>query len=97
VTDILWSPRAEADLKEIRAFIETDSPAWADLTVRRVVAAVERLREFPDSGRIVPERQSPELREIISGNFRIVYRRKPALTEIATVFRGARDFSSLGL
>jgi plasmid stabilization system protein ParE len=97
VTDILWSPRAEADLKEIRAFIETDSPAWADLTVRRLVAAVERLREFPDSGRIVPERESPELREVISGTFRIVYRRKPPLIEIVTVFRGSRDFSSLGL
>ncbi len=97
MTDILWSPRAEADLQEIRAFIETDSPAWADLTVRRLVAAVERLREFPDSGRIVPERLAPELREVVSGNFRIVYRRKPALIEIATVFRGSRDFSSLGV
>jgi len=97
VIDILWSPRSEADLKEIRAFIETDSPAWADLTVRRLVAAVERLREFPDSGRMVPERRSLELREIVSGNFRIVYRRKPALVEIATVFRGTRDFSSIGL
>ena len=56
MTDILWSPRAEADLKEIRAFIETDSPAWADLTVRRLVAAVERLRLFPDSGRMMPAR-----------------------------------------
>lgn len=74
---ILWSPRAEADLKEIRAFIETDSPAWADLTVRRLVGAVERLREFPDSGRMVPERRSSELREIVSGKFRIVYRQKP--------------------
>lgn len=97
MTEILWSPRAEADLKEIRTFIEADSPAWADLTVRRLVAAVERLREFPDSGRMVPERQSPDLREVVSGNFRIVYRRKPALIEIATVFRGSRDFSSLGL
>lgn len=95
--DIRWSPRSEADLREIRAFIETDSPAWADLTIRRLVAAVERLREFPDSGRMVPERQSPELREIVSGKFRIVYRRRPALVEIATVFRGSRDFSSLGL
>ena len=95
--EILWSPRAEADLKEIRAFIETDSPAWADLTVRRVVAAVERLREFPDSGRMVPERQSPDLREVVSGSFRIVYRRRPALVEIATVFRGSREFSSTGL
>jgi len=97
VIDILWAPRAEADLKEIRAFIKADSQAWADLTVRRLVAAVERLREFPDSGRMVPERQAPELREIVSGNFRIVYRRKLTVVEIATVFRGSRDFSSLGL
>ena len=95
--EILWSPRAEADLKEIRAFIETDSPAWADLTVRRLVAAVERLREFPDSGRMVPERQSPDLREVVSGSFRIVYRRRLALVEIATVVRGSREFSSTGL
>ena len=97
MTVILWSPRAQTDLKEIRAFIETDSPAWADLTIRRLVAAVERLREFPDSGRVVPERQAPELREVVSGNFRIVYRRKPALVEIVTVFRGPREFPSLGL
>ena len=95
--EILWSPRSGADLKEISSFIETDSPAWADLTIRRLIAAVERLREFPDSGRMVPERQSPDLREIVSGKFRIVYRRKPALVEIVTVFRGSRDFTSLGL
>lgn len=85
--DILWSPRAEADLKEIRAFMKADSPAWADLTLRRLVAAVERLREFPDSGRMVPERQSPELREVVSGNLRIVSRRASARIEIATVLR----------
>ena len=95
--DLIWSPRSVADLQEIRAYIEADAPAWADLTVRRLVAAVERLRQFPDSGRMVPERQSPELREVVSGKFRIVYRRRPSTVEIATVFRGSRDFSTLGL
>ena len=94
MTEIRWSPRAVADLEEIRAYIEADSPAWADLTVRRLVTAVERLRQFPDSGRMVPERQSPDLREVISGNFRIVYRRRDSAVEIATVFRASRDFSS---
>ena len=75
--------------------MEVDSPAWADLTVRRLVAAVERLREFPDSGRMVPERQLPDLREIVSGKYRIVYRRKPDLVEIATVFRGSREFPEI--
>jgi len=97
VTELIWSPRALADLEEIRAFIDADSPAWADLTVRRIVAAVERLRQFPDSGRMVPERQSPEIREVVSVNFRIVYRRRAHTVEIAAVFRGSRNFSGHGL
>jgi toxin ParE1/3/4 len=95
VIELLWSPRSVADLEEIRAFIEVDSPAWADLTVRRLVAAVERLREFPDSGRMVPERQRPDLREVVSGKYRIVYRHTPDLAEIATVFRGSREFPEI--
>jgi toxin ParE1/3/4 len=92
VIELIWSLRAIADLEEIHAYVAADSPAWADLTVRRIVASVERLRQYPDSGRVVPERQSPELREVVSAKFRIVYRRKPDLIEIATVFRGSRDF-----
>jgi plasmid stabilization system protein ParE len=96
VTEVTWSPRSVADLDEIRAFIDVDSPAWADLTVRRLVAAIERLRAFPDSGRLVPERQRPDLREVVSGKYRIVYRRKPDLVEIVTVFRGSREFPDIG-
>ena len=95
--ELIWSPRSITDLEEIRAFIEADSPAWADLTGRRLVAAVERLQRCPDSGRVVPERQSPLLREVVSGNFRIVYRRGQTRVEIVTVFRGSRDLSALGL
>ena len=89
---LIWSPRSIADLEEIRAYIAADSPAWAELTVQRLVDTVERLRQYPDSGRMVPERQSPELREVVSGKFRVVYRRTAYLVEIATVFRGSRDF-----
>jgi plasmid stabilization system protein ParE len=92
VTDIVWSPRSVSDVEEIRAYVAVDSPVWADLLVRRLVSAVERLRDYPDSGRIVPERQSPDLREVISGPFRIVYRRKAGSVEIVTVFRGSRQF-----
>jgi plasmid stabilization system protein ParE len=97
VIEIFWSPRAVADLEEIRAFIEADSPAWAELTLRRLVAAVERLHQFPDSGRMVPERRPPALREVLSGPYRIVYRRAATRVEIVTVFRASRDFSAPGL
>ena len=72
MTELIWSPQALADVEEIRAYIALDSRSYADLTAQRILAAVERLKAFPDSGRMVPERQSPEVREVIAGRFRIV-------------------------
>ena len=97
MTELIWSPQALADVEEIRAYIARDSRSYADLTAQRVLAAVERLRAFPDSGRMVPERQSPEVREVIAGRFRIVYRRKAHVVEIVTVFRGSREFPDQAL
>jgi toxin ParE1/3/4 len=66
VTRILWSPQAVLDLESIRDYIAHDSPRYAELVVRRLIAAVERLHAFPESGRVVPERNSEDLREIIA-------------------------------
>ena len=49
MTELIWSPQALRDLEGVRAYIALDSPRYADLTVRRVVAAVERLKTFPES------------------------------------------------
>ena len=73
-------------------YISEDSPVYAALTVQRILAAVERVRESPDSGRTIPERQSPNLREVIVGSYRVAYRRTIAKVEIVTVFRGSRAF-----
>src|SRR5205823_2052721 len=65
VTPVTWSPEAIRDVESIRAFIAQDSPVYAELVARRIVAAVERLHFFPESGRMVPERQDPEIREVV--------------------------------
>jgi toxin ParE1/3/4 len=93
VTELIWSPQALRDLEGIRAYIALDSPLYADLTVHRIVAAVERLKAFPESGRIVPERNAPDIREVLVGRYRVVYRRKAGAVEIATVFRESRQFT----
>ena len=89
--ELVWSPRAVRDLQAIRAFISQDSPVYAQLTLQRIAAKVERLRRFPDSGRIVPERQSFGLREVVVGNYRVVYRRATDVVQIVTVFHGSRN------
>ncbi len=55
-----------------------------------VLAAVGRLANFPNSGRVVPEIKDPGIREILLGSYRIVYRVKGDLLELLTVYHGAR-------
>ena len=90
-----WSPQSLDDIESIRAYISQDSPAYADLVVRRLMASVDRLRIFPESGRIVPERNDPEIRELIVRPYRIVYRVLPDKVEIVTVFHAARLFPDI--
>ncbi len=74
MTAIVWSPQSVLDLESIRSYIAHDSPRYAELMVRRLVAAVDRLEDFPESGRIVPERNVEDIREVIVGSYRVVYR-----------------------
>jgi toxin ParE1/3/4 len=71
---IIWSPRSLHDVESIRDYVAQDSPRVADLVVRRIIKAVERLETFQESGRKVPERNDPGIREVISAPYRIVYR-----------------------
>ena len=92
MTSVIWSPQAIRDVESIRAFIAQDSSSYADLDARRIVAAVERLHMFPESGRPVPERQNRDIREVITTPYRIVYRLRDGVVEVATVFRASRQF-----
>ena len=67
---IRWTPRPRADLAAIRAFIDEDSPHYAAVVLSRLIAATERLAVFPESGRSVPEFQSPVVGEVIFGTYR---------------------------
>ena len=58
--------------------------------VDRLFTAAERLERFPASGRSLPELPGAPLREIIDGNYRIVYRVREDAVEILTVFDGHR-------
>ncbi len=89
---LIWSPSARLDLKDIATFIAEDSPSAAERFVRSLFQAVERLGDFPESGRIVPEFGDPDIREVIRKPCRIVYRvrRRKRTLEIARVWHAAR-------
>ena len=90
MTQIIWSPQALRDIESIRTYIAQDSPRVAELVAGRIIKAVERLTSFPESGRKVPERNDPQIREVIESPYRIVYRLRTGEVEIVTVFRASR-------
>jgi toxin ParE1/3/4 len=71
---VLWTPQARADLAAIRVFISQDSPHYASVIISRLIAATDRLVQFPESGRAVPEFENPQVREVVHPPYRIVYR-----------------------
>ncbi|MCH7608778.1 MAG: type II toxin-antitoxin system RelE/ParE family toxin [Chloroflexi bacterium] len=90
---LLWTNQARDDLAAIREFISRDSAHYADIVVARLIAAVDRIARFPESGRVVPEFVDASLREVISRPYRIVYRLVgPDRIHILTVHHGARMF-----
>jgi len=66
---------AARDLEEIQAWYqEQDVAAVGKRLVAEVVSPFAQLRDFPESGPVVPEFNNPSLRQLIQPPFRIVYR-----------------------
>lgn len=83
---------AVADLEAIRAwYAEQQAPEVGDRLLAEIVAAIERLADFPLSGRIVPEFALAQVREIIHPPFRIVYRVGEDRVRVVRVWRGERQ------
>jgi len=90
VIRVVWTPQAIVDVEAIRSYISRDSCHYAAVVVEQIMRAVERLEQFPLSGRSVPERPDSTLRELLCGNYRVVFRATDDLIEVLTVFHGAR-------
>lgn len=97
MAEVRWTIQAADDLEAITDFIAVDSPHYASLFAMDALATVERLADFPDSGKIVTELDDPGIRQILFGSYRIIYRVRDEVAEILTVYHAARllDPSSL--
>ena len=71
---ILWSPLAVERVSEIAEYIAEDNPSAAERWVDAVFKRVEELKALPERGRVVPEIDNKAVRELIYGNYRIIYR-----------------------
>ena len=87
---LTWAPQALHDVEAICDFIAEDSGYYARFFANTVFKTAERIGTFPKSGRIVPEVDQPNIREVILGNYRIIYRVLETEIQILTVYHSAR-------
>ena len=86
-----WNKVALKDLEQIAEYIARDSELYAARTVQKIFNRVEILKLSPYGGRKVPEMNHENIRELIEGNYRIVYEvHSKEDIEILIVFHGAR-------
>ena len=92
---IVWTDLSVSELKDIYDYISIDSRRYAKNQVERIKSKTLILKTMPEIGRIVPELESSEIRELIEGNYRIVYRIKTRdYIEILTVHHTSRNLYS---
>lgn len=86
--NIVWSPLAVDKVTEIASYIAQDKPSAAERWIGTVFSKVENLKYSPEIGRIVPEIGNSQFRELLFGNYRIIYRIEPEQISVLTVRHG---------
>ena len=86
---VVWTDPALECVGEVAVYIARDDPDAADRWTAELFDAVERLADFPESGRMVPELGARDVRELIFGAYRVFYRLRSAV-EVLSVRHGSQ-------
>lgn len=90
MAQINWTKKSIKDLRAINDYISLDSSFYAARFISKLISRVDQLIEFPESGRMVPEKNVHEIRELIEGNYRIFYRLQKEKITILRIHNAAR-------
>ena len=94
---VVLSPSARADIRDIVRYISLDAPDRALDFGRFLLSKTRLLGQFPELGRVVPEFASPVLREIVARSYRVIYRvdHRNERVEIVRFWHAARGTPEL--
>jgi len=88
-----WAKPALDDLEGVYEFIARDSPRYARNTIERITEAAGRLAQFPQLGQLLPEFPHSAYRQLVVGNYRLIYREDPRTGRVIVmgIIHGSRD------
>jgi addiction module RelE/StbE family toxin len=92
--NVFWTETAVNHLTAIYGYISQNSPQYAQRVVERLTQRSEQIAQFPLSGRMVPEFEAQQIREVIERPYRIIYHIKPDQIDIIAVLHGSQKLES---
>ncbi len=92
---VVWAETAWKDLEQIAEYISVDSAHYAAAFTREMRDAARSLAKLSERGRIVPEFESPAIREILVRSYRLIYSIEKPRVCILGIIHGARDLTTL--
>ena len=69
---VFWTDMAVNHLSAIYTYISLNSPEYAQKIVDNITRRSQQIAKFPQSGRIVPEFNTKQIREVIEGSYRFI-------------------------
>ena len=94
MVQIRWTRQSIKDLSDIFEYISKDSKKYAKRQIVRIKARSQILKTNPRVGKLVPELTKSDFRELIEGNYRIIYKvLNDKHVDILTMHQSARDLS----
>jgi len=92
---VVWTETAWRDLEHTADYIAEDSLGYAAAFVRRIRGQARSLDELSHRGRVVPELEDSSVRELLVGNYRLLYEIHEKTVYILGLIHGARDLAVL--
>lgn len=88
---IIWAERAIDDLTNIGNYSSRFSDKYASSIISKLFNKVNILKKMPKIGRVVPEKNDENVKELIEGNYRIIYElRSDERIEVLMVHHSSR-------
>lgn len=75
----------------IYEYVAHDSEVYANRLMDRLTRRSQQIGAFPRSGRQVPEYEAPDVREVIEGSYRVIYRIKEEQIDVLAVMHSAQQ------
>ncbi len=87
---VRWTDTATGHLASIYEYIARDSARYAQRVIDRITSRSRQIARFPHLGQMVPEYQDPDIREVLVGQYRVIYKVTAKEVHVLAIIHGAQ-------